>query len=323
MKRILQFGSLRALSAVLAFGVLSLGVASSANDALAETFPSKPVTMIVPFKAGGSTETMARLLAKAMSDSLGQNVIVQTRPGGGGAVGATHVAGAPADGYTIMFTTIASLTFDPMANKEIQYSADSFKYVAGVSEYQMAFVALPDRPYKTLAELIAYSKKNPGLNVADQGGMSRAFINYIAAKEGLKWTAIPTRGGGEMVPFLLGGKIDFAWSGGVHQKYGDKMVVLASMLSHRLAASPDAPSVKELYGISMPGAAVIAVPKDTPDDVVAKLEAAVKASMDDADFTAILEKLKFPKAFVSTADMKTLVADTVAGLKTVVEATQQ
>ena len=153
--------------------------------------------------------------------------------------------------------------------------------------------------------------------------MSRAFINYIAAKEGLKWTAIPTRGGGEMVPFLLGGKIDFAWSGGVHQKYGDKMVVLASMLSHRLAASPDAPSVKELYGISMPGAAVIAVPKDTPDDVVAKLEAAVKASMDDADFTAILEKLKFPKAFVSTADMKTLVADTVAGLKTVVEATQQ
>ena len=89
--------------------------------------------------------------------------------------------------------------------------------------------------------------------------VTRPAIAAIAAKEGVKWTAIPTRGGGEMVPFLLGGKIDFAWSGGVHQKYGDKMIVLASMLSHRLAASPDVPSVQELYGISMPGAAVLAV----------------------------------------------------------------
>ena len=83
-----------------------------------------------------------------------------------------------------------------------------------------------------------------------------------------------------MVPFLLGGRVEFAWSGGVHQKYGDKMVVLASMLSHRLAAAPDVPSVQELYGISMPGAAVIAVPAATPDNVVAKIEGAVKAAME-------------------------------------------
>jgi tripartite-type tricarboxylate transporter receptor subunit TctC len=139
----------------------------------------------------------------------------------------------------------------------------------------------------------------------------------------VKWTAIPTRGGGEMVPFLLGGKIDFAWSGGVHQKYGDKMIVLASMLSHRLAASPDVPSVQELYGISMPGAAILAVRKGTPDAVVAKIEAAAKTAMDDPDFTKVLEKLKFPKKFVSTADMVKLVADTVKGLKTVIEATQK
>lgn len=318
MKRSISNGSLIALAATLA-----LGAAFSSIEARAQSYPSKPVTMIVPYKAGGSTETMARLLAKAMGKSLGQNVVVQTRPGGGGAVGATFVAGAPADGHTIMFTTISSLTFDPMVNKEIKYSTDSFKFPAGISEYQMAFVAVPGKPFKTLKELIAYSKKNPGLNVADQGGMSRAFINYIAAKEGVKWTAIPTRGGGEMVPFLLGGKIDFAWSGGVHQKYGDKMVVLASMLSHRLAASPDVPSVQEVYGISMPGAAVLAVPKDTPDDVVAKIESAAKAAMDDADFTKVLGKLKFPKKFVSTADMKTQVKETLAGLKTVVEATQK
>ncbi len=297
---------------------LALAVAAQAAD-----YPTKPVTMVVPYQAGGSTETMARLLAKAMSTTLGQNVIVQTKPGGGGAVGATFVSQGPSDGHTIMFTTISSLTFDPMVNKEIKYKTDSFKYVAGVTEYQMAFVALPGKPYKTLQELVAYSKTNAGLNVADQGGMSRAFINYIAAKEGVKWTAIPTRGGGEMVPFLLGNKIDFAWSGGVHQKYGDKMVVLASMLSHRLAASPDAPSVQELYGISMPGAAVIAVPAATPDAVVAKLEAAVKAAMNDADFAGVLGKLKFPKKFVGTADLKTQVQETVKSLSKVVTATQK
>ena len=318
MKRIFSSGALIALAAAV-----TVSAAFSGTDARAKSYPTKPVTLIVPYKAGGSTETMARLLAKAMSTSLGQNVIVKTRPGGGGAVGATFVAGAPADGHTIMFTTISSLTFDPMVNKEIKYTTDSFKFPAGISEYQMAFVALPDKPFKTLAELVEYSKKNPGLNVADQGGMSRAFINYIAAKEGVKWTAIPTRGGGEMVPFLLGGKIDFAWSGGVHQKYGDKMIVLASMLSHRLAASPDVPSVQELYGISMPGAAVLAGPKDTPDDIVAKIEAAATAAMDDADFTQVLEKLKFPKKFVSAADMKTQVKETLEGLKTVVEATQK
>ncbi|MEZ5843163.1 MAG: tripartite tricarboxylate transporter substrate binding protein [Hyphomicrobiaceae bacterium] len=295
-------------------------VALSGPGAVAAGYPSKPITMIVPYQAGGSTETMARLLAQAMGAALGGTVVVQTKPGGGGAVGATHVAQAPGDGYTIMFTTISSLTYDPMVNKQIKYTTDSFKYVANVTEYQMAFVALPGKPYKTLKDLIAYSKTHPGLNAADQSGMSRAFINYIAKQEGVKWTAIPTRGGGEMVPFLLGGKIDFAWSGGVHQKYGDKMIVLASMLSHRLAASPDVPSVQELYGISMPGGAVVAVPKSTPDDIVAKLEAAVKKAMDDPGVTKVLDNLKFPKQFVGTSEMRKVVADTVAGLKKVVAA---
>ncbi|MBU2531769.1 MAG: tripartite tricarboxylate transporter substrate binding protein, partial [Alphaproteobacteria bacterium] len=142
MKRILSTGSLLALGATAVLGTLI-------SQVHAQSYPSKPVTMIVPYKAGGSTETMARLLAKAMSKSLGQNVIVQTRPGGGGAVGATYVSQVAADGHTIMFTTISSLTFDPMVNKEIKYSTDSFKFPAGVTEYQMAFVALPDKPFKT------------------------------------------------------------------------------------------------------------------------------------------------------------------------------
>ena len=88
-------------------------------------------------------------------------------------------------------------------------------------------IARQDAPFNTLKELLAHAK-GKRLNYADQGPMQRAFVDYIGAREGVKWTGIPTKGGGEMVPFLLGGKVDFAWSGGVHQRYGDKMKVLLS-----------------------------------------------------------------------------------------------
>ena len=291
-------------------------------SALAADYPAKPVTMIVPYKAGGSTETMAQVLSKALAKQLGGKVIVKTRPGGGGAVGATYVSKIKPDGYTIMFTTMTSVTSAPMLNPDLTYDYNSFTYIAGVTEYQMAFITTPDKPYKSFEELIEYSRKGNSLNVADQSGLSRLMINYIAKKEGLSWTAIPTRGGGEMVPFLLGGKVDFAWSGGVHQKYGDKMLVLASALSTRLKASPEAPSIKELYGVSMPGNALIAGPKGLPDDIVAKLEAAIKGALDDPDFEKILGKLKFPKAYLASDKMKVAVDEAVTVLEDVLSATK-
>ncbi len=295
-------------------------IASGSQMVLAASFPSKPVTLIVPFKAGGSTETMAQVLSKALAKQLGTKVIVKTRPGGGGAVGSTFVSQQKPDGYTVIFTTLVSVTAEPMLKPQLTYTHDSFTFLAGVTEYQMAFITTPDKPYKTFAEMVAYSKKGNALNVADQSGLSRVVINYMAKQEGVSWTAIPTRGGGEMVPFMLGNKVDFAWSGGIHQKYGDKMLVLASALPHRLAAAPDAPSLKEIYGISMPGNAIIAGPKGMPADVIAKWEAAIKGAIDDPDFTKILGKLKFPKAFVSSQDMKGVVADTVKVLKDTVAA---
>lgn len=301
--------------------MLAGGLALAAGGAGAAGYPAKPVTLIVPYKAGGSTETMAQVFAKALGRELGQKVVVKTRPGGGGAVGATFVSKMPADGYTIMFAAMSGLTWDPLTKKGLEFDLESFRYIAGVTEYQMAFITTPGKPYGSLAELIAHSKRGNALNVADQGGISKAFINFIAKKEGVDWTAIPTRGGGEMVPFLLGNKVDFAWSGGVHGKYGDKMLVLASCLAGRLAASPEAPSLKELYGISMPGNAVIVAPRGTPDDVAATLEAAIGRAMQDEDFGKILARLKFPRKFVTGEEMKGVFTEVVAGLRTVVAAT--
>ncbi len=308
--------------------VLSLGLAAAGALALAGTatpvraeFPEKPVTLVIPYKAGGSTETMARVYSKALARELGQNVVVKTRPGAGGAIGATEVAAAAPDGYTLLFAASTSLLWPPMTQK-VEYDLESFQYVGQITEYQQAIVAKADAPFNTLKELIEHAKSN-GLNYADQSAMSRAYIDFIGKQEGVSWTGIPTKGGGEMVPFLLGGKIDFAWSGGIHNRYGDDMKVLASMNPGRLLASPDTPSIQELYGISMPSQAVVVVPKGTPADVVAKLETAMEAATKDADFADLVtNKLKFPVKFVGSEALTAEIAETVKGLQQVIAQTQ-
>ncbi len=310
----------RTFTGITAAVAISLFPIIGVSTAQAE-FPEKPITLVIPYKAGGSTETMARVYSIALAKELGQKVVVKTRPGGGGAVGSTEVAASPADGYTLLFAATASLLWPPLTQK-VEYNLDSFTYVGQITEYQQAIVAKADAPFNTLEELVEHAKSN-SLNYADQSAMSRTYINFIGATEGVKWTGIPTKGGGEMVPFLLGGKIDFAWSGGIHNRYPEKMKVLASMNAGSLSASPDVASISRKYGVSMPSQAVIVVPAGTPGDVVAKLEAAMEAATKDADFSDLVtKKLKFPVKFVGSADLAKDIAATASGLKSVIEKTK-
>ena len=311
----------RSAAAVSALAALGMVVGLTAGEARAE-FPEKPVTLVIPYKAGGSTETMARVFSVALAKELGQKVIVKTRPGAGGAVGATEVAASKADGYTLLFAATASLLWPPLTQK-VEYDLDSFSYVGQITEYQQAIVAKADAPFNSLAELVEHAKTN-SLNYADQSAMSRTYIDFIGSTEGVNWTGIPTKGGGEMVPFLLGGKIDFAWSGGIHNRYPEKMKVLASMNSTPLAASPNIASIVGKYGVSMPSQAVLVVPKGTPEAVIAKLEGAIKAATGDKDFNDLLSsKLKFPVKFVGSKDLTADINSTAAGLKTVIDKTKK
>jgi tripartite-type tricarboxylate transporter receptor subunit TctC len=307
----------RQVTGVLTALALGLPMIMTTGQALAE-YPEKPVTLVIPYKAGGSTETMARVFSIALAKELGQKVVVKTRPGGGGAVGATEVAASAPDGYTLLFAAAQSLLWPPLTQK-VEFGLNSFIYVGQITEYQQAIVARADAPFNTLEELIAQAKKK-SLNYADQSAMSRSYINFIGAAEGVKWTGIPTKGGGEMVPFLLGGKIDFAWSGGIHNRYPKKMKVLASMNAGRLLASPDVASIIGKYSVAMPSQAVIVVPTGTPAKIVAKIEAAMKAASKDKDFgDLVINKLKFPVKFVGSAELTKDIATTVEGLKSVIE----
>jgi len=307
------------LAATAAAAILASGLTVPA--ALA-AYPDKPITLIIPYKAGGSTEVMGRVYSKALGTALGTRVIVRTRPGAGGAVGATEVAKKTPDGYTLLFAAAVTLLWPPLTQK-VEYTADSFTYIGQVTDYQQALIAKADAPFNTMKELVAYAKTKK-LTYADQGAMQRAFIDYIGQREGVPWVGIPTKGGGEMVPFLLGGKIDFAWSGGVHQRYGDKMKVLLSFNSARLAASPKAPAMSELYGVSMPSHALIAGPKGMDPAVVAKISAAIKKATTDKQFVDLMNnKLRFPIHYVGSKELTADIKKTSEGLKQVVKATQK
>ena len=170
--------SLRTFAAIATVTVAAFG----AVPVLAE-YPEKPVTLVIPYKAGGSTETMARVYSKALGAALGTNVVVKTRPGGGGAVGATEVSTAPADGYTLLFAASTSLLWPPLTQK-VEYDLNSFTYIGQITEYQQAIVAKADAPFNTMEELIEYAKTN-SLNYADQSTMSRSYIDFIGAQEGV------------------------------------------------------------------------------------------------------------------------------------------
>lgn len=294
---------------ILAAALTAIGCAAMAQD-----FPTKPVTLVVPYAAGGSTETMARIFSKALGNELGQPVLIKVRPGAGGAIGATEVSKSEPDGYTVLFSTSSSLLWPPLT-QEVEYDLDSFTYVAKITDYQQAIVAAADAPFDNMEELFAYSADNT-LSYGDQNTLSRAFIDAIGDQEGVVWNGIPTKGGGEMVPFLLGGKIDFAWSGGVHQRYGDKMKVLLSMNSGRLDASPDVPSIQEEYGFSMPSQAVLTVPAGTPEDVVQILAEKAEIAMQDPEFKELMtEKLLFPLSYEGPEEITANISTAVETLK--------
>ena len=299
--------------------VLAAAFAVSFAGTAAADWPEKPITLIVPYKAGGTTYSMSQVMSKALGKELGTKIAVKPMPGGGSAVGVTFVSKAKPDGYTIGYSDLNNMIWNPLEQSAVKYRMSDLRLIAGLASYQPAIIATPKQPFANFQELIKYSKDN-SLNVADMGGISKAILAFIAKKEGVKWNLIPTRGGGEMVPFILCGKVDFAYSGGIHQKYPNEMTVMASFLSKPLAFTPEAPSLQDLYGVSQVGNAVLFAPAGLPDDIAMKIEAAGKRVLDDPDFTKLLNNIKFPKAYVSSNDLNSLVDSTTKSLEGVLAA---
>ena len=320
MFAITRRGAARALSLT----TLSLGLTFLAPDtplfeqtARADTFPSKPVQLIVPYRAGGGTDTMARIFAKALSAELGSPVPVVNHKGGGGAVGGSRLKNAAPNGYTILMGGDDIASYIPLAS-EVDFSFEDFRFLAAVAEYQNAMIARAGAPFTTFGELIDHAKANPGIRLAHMGGITQPFIEHLAEQGGFEAKIISTTGGSEVVQLLLGDQIDAAYSGGIHNQNPEQWEVLGSFNANRLPSSPDKPTFKEAgFRLSMPAYVLFMTGAGVPDGVAGTLESAILAATEDPDFrTVVEERLKAPVLSVDSEELSAYMADLHASFKT-------
>jgi len=278
----------------------------TAPAAMADDWPTRPLTMVIGFAPGGSTDIQGRVLANVMEQYLGQPVNVVNQPGGGSAVAFTRLTNTAADGYTFLFGGTTALTFTPIITP-VEYEIDDFEYLAAVALGQNAIVTAADQPFSTFDEIIEYGRENQ-MTYAQQTPLDEAIIRRIAEAEGLDIAIVPTGGGGGMAPLVLGREVDFAYSGGTHAQYTPtgEMVVAAFMSSERSPFYPDTPTLVELgYDYSIEDYRSIIVPQGVPDAVKDRLIAAAEHASTAQAFIDITEgNTFFPVVFIGQDEME-------------------
>ena len=277
------------------------------SGAKAQTFPSRPVTLLVTFPAGGPTDIAGRALAEATSKYLGQPVVVENRPGATGTLGAAALVNAKPDGYTVSMIPITVLRLPHMENVSFDPMKD-IRYVMGVSGYVFAFIVRQDAPWKTIAELIAGARAAPekiSYGSHGIGGSVHLATEELSSAQGVKLNHIPYKGSADMLTAMLGGHLDVAVdsTGAVPHVAAGKARVLAVLTEKRTPVWPDVPTLTELgYGIVSTSPYGIGVPAATPLTVVKALHDAFKKGLEDPIHTQTLAKYNQPVWYLSTED---------------------
>jgi tripartite-type tricarboxylate transporter receptor subunit TctC len=258
------------------------------RQAFAQAWPSRPVRWLVPFTAGGSTDLLARIIAQWLTERLGQSVVVENRPGGGTNIAVQAVVNAPPDGYTLLFT-VTTHTINPSLYKTLPFD---FKRdivpVAGLAELPLVLSAHPSLPAKTVPELIAYAKANPGkLTVASFGArtVSHLVIELLKSSTGIEVLHVPYPGGSAMMTDMLPGRIqagvDALPNQLPHIKSG-AVRALAVMSTARVPTLPDVPTMAEVIpSFDVGGWTGMGAPRGTPDVVVERLNREVNAALEN------------------------------------------
>lgn len=278
--------------------VMTLGL-SSASWAQG-TYPQKPVTLIVPFPAGGIADLSARALKASLDKALGQPVLIVNRPGASGAIGAVAVANATADGYTLMYTlsSVASVPEQAVLNgQKAPFTLDQFVPVARVTVDVVGLVVRADSPYKTYQDFVAALRANPkGMTYSSSGnyGISHFPAEMLLAATQTEARHIPYAGGAPMLTALMGGQVDFnvpVRTLALPHVQSGRLRYLAMYGSKRWAQAPDVPTLSEL-GVPIdfvPWTGLFA-PAGTPADVLNTLRRALRAASQDNQFVETVGK---------------------------------
>jgi tripartite-type tricarboxylate transporter receptor subunit TctC len=294
----------------------SLAMLATAFAASAQEFPIKPITLIVPWPAGGPTDVGVRAMAEIAGKHLGQPIIIENKSGGAGTVGpATMAATAKPDGYTIAQMPITVYRLPMMQNTT--WTADDFTYIVHLTGYTFAAMAHVDTPFKTWQDVLDYAKKNPGkITYATSGAGSSLHLGMemMAEKSGVKFTHVPFKGAAEVNAAVAGGHTMMA-AGGLSVKPmvdAGKVRLLNVWTEKRLKSVPDLPTLKELgYPWVFDSPWGIAGPKGMDPKVVAKIHDAFKKAIEDEAVVATLERFEMVPNYKNSADYKAAVAEQV------------
>jgi tripartite-type tricarboxylate transporter receptor subunit TctC len=298
----------------LATGVAALSIVLRVANA--QVYPTRPVHLIVGFPPGGPTDITARVIAQWLSERLGQQFVVENRPGAGSNVGTEAVVRAPPDGYSFLLVTTSN------AISATLYGRLNFNFirdiapVAGISQYPMVMIVNPSVPANTVSELIAYAKANPAKINMGSGSIGSPF--HVAGElfkmmAGVDMVHVPYRGSAPMLTGLLGGQVQVAFDSiqaSIEHIRAGKLRALAVTTATRSEALPDIPTVGEFVpGYQASGWNGIGVPKNTPAEIIDKLNKEINAGFAGAKVKAQLADLGATALVHTPAGFGKLVAD--------------
>jgi len=304
------------------------------SHAGAQSYPERPITMVVPFAAGGPTDTVTRLVADVMSKDLGQQVIVENVGGAGGTLGAGRVAKADPDGYTLLLHHIGMATSATLYRKLAYDTLNSFEYVGLVTEVPMTIVARKDFEPTDLKGLIDYVKANKDKVTLANAGIGAAShlcgMMFMSAIQ-TQFVTVPYKGTGPAMTDLLGGQVDFMCdqtTNTTKQIQGGTIKGYAVTTAKRVAALPDLPTAEEA---GLPGFQVsvwhgVYAPKGTPAEITERLSKSLQVALKDPNVVARFAELgttPSPQADATPAALKAKLESEIARWKPVIDAAGQ
>ncbi|HQS31160.1 MAG: MFS transporter [Polaromonas sp. 39-63-203] len=270
------------------------------ESSIAQTYPAKPVRLVVPFPAGGATDILARTIGQKASEKLGQSIVIDNRPGAGGTIGSDHVAKSPPDGYTLLIATGSTHSIGPIINPKIPYNVErDFVPVVYVANTSSVLVVPGTLPVKNLAEFIALAKSKPGqLNFGSSGNGTNSHLSgeLFKAQAKVFLTHIPYRGTGLVFNDMMSGQVHMLMDNYVTAQSNikeGKLRVLGVTSPQRLPFLPDVPTLDEqgLKGFDVSNWFGIYAPRGTPTEIVLKVNAAFNQALQEPDMQKRLATL--------------------------------
>ncbi len=302
------------LATIAAVSTLVSGLCAAQDAA---TYPNRPVTLVVPFAPGGPTDAMARVLTQKLTERLGKQFIIENKPGAGGNTGSAQVARAAPNGYMLVLGTVSTHGINPSLYKNMPYDHKAdFIPISQMSLVPNILVVNPKLPVKSVPELIAYLKQNPGkVNYASPGAGTSIHLaaELLKMMSGTEMTHVPYKGSAPAMQDVIAGEVQLMFDNTVTawpQVQGGRVRAIAVSSRGRLKIAPELPAIAEFYpGYSASAWHGVFAPARTPPDIIDKLAAEIQRIMKDPDMIAYLNKFEIIAVGNTPAEFAAFIAE--------------